>query len=123
MWRRRSPLLRRPWRAGTGGIRCTGGGPRGGRWVARSQGHDVTIERRGRSHRAICVCGWESHAWTELRPAEADAWHHAFGDAIVDVDQTPQVAPAPPADEPSPDARAENVELLVRRARELAGGP
>lgn len=48
--------------------------------------HSVVIERRGAAHQALCACGWSGHSWNELRPAEADAWHHAFGeDRLVDA--------------------------------------
>lgn len=90
----------------------------------QARDHVVTIERRTRSHRAVCVCGWESHAWTELRPAEADAWHHAFGDAaVVDVSQQSQAAPERHTPTQAPEARPQDMEQLVRTARELAGGP
>jgi hypothetical protein len=99
--------------------------------------HRVTIERRGRSHRAVCVCGWTSHSWNELRPAEADAWHHVFGDeVIIDILAIP--------DDRSSDAlsggsgrggggagalaamqaaRSLAVEQLVRHAQDLAARP
>ncbi|HEX5265216.1 MAG TPA: hypothetical protein VFW24_00430 [Acidimicrobiales bacterium] len=58
-----------------------------------SERHSVVVERRGTAHRACCTCGWSGHSWNELRPAEADAWHHVHGDErIVDV----RPGPAPP---------------------------
>lgn len=100
--------------------------------MSLAQDHRVTIERRGRSHKCVCSCGWTSHSWNELRPAEADAWHHVYGDeVIVDVSAIPdeRSVPAgaasrtgsrPARGEPGP-GRA--VEELVRRARELADRP
>jgi len=92
--------------------------------LRRAQDHVVTIERRGNSHRARCECGWESHAWNELRPAEADAWHHVYGeDVIVDVAQTSHSSPrrsTTGAEDPSTPLA---VEHLVRRARDLASEP
>ena len=92
--------------------------------MRRAQDHVVTIERRGNSHRARCECGWESHAWNELRPAEADAWHHVYGeDVIVDVAQTSHSSlrrSTTGAEDPSTPLA---VEHLVRRARDLASEP
>lgn len=98
-----------------------------------TQDHRVTIERRGRSHKCVCSCGWTSHSWNELRPAEADAWHHVFGEeAIVDVSAIPDERSAPgvaPARGrasagPGPGARiGRTVEDLVRQACELADRP
>jgi hypothetical protein len=97
--------------------------------------HRLVIERRGRSHRARCACGWSGHAWNELRPAEADAWHHVFGDdCVIDISTLGDGAaraisealhptpdePVPPAD---PTAQGHMVESLVNRARAIAGGP
>lgn len=62
--------------------------------------HQVVIQRRGRSHRAWCRCGWKGHAWNELRPAEADAWHHVFGDGSI-VDVTSVRDPGDPFSEPT----------------------
>jgi len=54
--------------------------------LTRAGDHYLVIRRWGRSHRACCECGWTGHAWNDLRPAEADAWHHTYGDErIVDV--------------------------------------
>ncbi|HEV2369934.1 MAG TPA: hypothetical protein VGR90_08650 [Acidimicrobiales bacterium] len=51
-----------------------------------SDSHLVMIERRGVAHQARCRCGWSGHSWNELRPAEADAWHHTYGDdRVVEV--------------------------------------
>jgi hypothetical protein len=100
----------------------------------------VTIERRGRSHKAVCICGWTSHSWNELRPAEADAWHHVYGDAvIIDVSAIPDErslpgAPSGPGGSSGagrglgqvPIGRFERdlaVERLVQLARELASRP
>lgn len=96
--------------------------------------HRVTIERRGRSHKCVCSCGWTSHAWNELRPAEADAWHHLYGDSvIVDVSAIPDERSIPlgAAERPATGAHAgqagertsREVEDLVRQARELADRP
>jgi hypothetical protein len=99
--------------------------------------HEVVIQRRGRSHRAWCRCGWKGHAWNELRPAEADAWHHVFGDGCI-VDVTSVRDPADPFSEPtaavgtadSPRGRALEtarrsrvVDTLVGQARSLADSP
>jgi hypothetical protein len=98
--------------------------------VSRAQDHHVTIERRGRSHKAVCSCSWKSHAWNELRPAEADAWHHVYGDdVIVDVSSIPDNRPG--ADQPTAkgggrppgDDRRRAVHDLVEQARELASRP
>lgn len=90
----------------------------------RAQDHVVTIERRGRSHRALCICGWKSHAWNELRPAEADAWHHVYGeDVIVDAAENSHAnshRSTIGAEQVSP-SRA--VEHLVRKAQDLARKP
>lgn len=108
-----------------------------------TQDHRVTIERRGRSHKCLCSCGWRSHAWNELRPAEADAWHHVYGDSvIVDVSAIPDERSVPAVaggrgsgasqyGEHGGDQRADvteeaasrAVEDLVRQARELADRP
>jgi hypothetical protein len=106
-------------------------------WVTRAQDHRVTIERRGRSHRAVCVCGWTSHAWNELRPAEADAWHHVYGeDVIVDISAIPDERSADflsgPTGRPGAGladltamhvARSRALEQLVRHAQDLAARP
>lgn len=99
--------------------------------MSRAQDHCVTIERRGRSHKAVCSFSWRSHAWNELRPAEADAWHHVYGDeVIVDVSAIPdeRSVPAPVSGAPGPAARAfedrqRGVDHLVGQAREWAGRP
>jgi hypothetical protein len=92
--------------------------------VRRAQDHAVTIERRGRSHRALCACGWESRAWNELRPAEADAWHHVYGeDVIIDVAEKAHATSGHSpvgATAPSP---SDTVGYLVRKAQDLAGEP
>lgn len=107
--------------------------------MSRGGDHHVIIRRWGRSHTASCPCGWSGHAWNDLRPAEADAWEHIYGDErILDAAAIPgpgeevyggsatlhldplagdQPAPAGPA-----RAGAAPGEL-VRRARELAGSP
>jgi hypothetical protein len=101
--------------------------------VSRAQDHRVIIERRGRSHKAVCSCSWSSHLWNELRPAESDAWHHVFGEAvIVDVSAIPDERSAPLAATGASAAGAppyrhdehqEAVDQLVRDARELAARP
>jgi hypothetical protein len=92
--------------------------------VERAQDHVVTIERRGRSHRAHCACGWESHAWNELRPAEADAWHHVYGeDVIVDVAEKARVPSGHAAFEAKRNSSSVTIEHLVRKAQDLAGEP
>lgn len=93
----------------------------------------MTIERRGRAHRAVCSCGWMSHHWNELRPAEADAWHHVYGDeSIVDVSAITDERSAgagraersPAAPTVAQQAAASlAVEHLVRQAQDLAGQP
>jgi hypothetical protein len=96
----------------------------------------MIIERRGRSHRARCACGWAGHHWNELRPAEADAWHHVHGDdCVVDLSALGDGAgraveealhPAPPAQVPVPGSRsatAASVESVVHRAQAIADGP
>ncbi len=104
--------------------------------MSRADEHQLVIERRGRSHRAYCACGWTGHAWNELRPAEADAWHHVFGDeCVVDVSGTgvsarsamtqPTIEKLASRDlpgSPFPDAgrRLPSVESVVNRARALA---
>lgn len=101
--------------------------------MTRGGDHRVTILRRGRSHTARCSCGWNSHAWNELRPAEADAWHHIYGDSvIVDVAAIPDErgpdgpvgheveAPVVPV---AGDPRSGAVERLVQKARTLADRP
>jgi hypothetical protein len=102
--------------------------------------HDLVIERRGLSHRACCACGWMGHAWNELRPAEADAWHHLFGDdRIIDVAAlASSVAGAAARPDwaapghaavgarshlPEPTRRLPSLESVVNRARALADGP
>jgi hypothetical protein len=102
--------------------------------------HEVVIERRGLSHRACCACGWTGHAWNELRPAEADAWHHLFGDdRVIDVAALASSvagAAARPAWAgeghdvagarrrlPEPIRRLPSLESLVNRARALADSP
>lgn len=102
--------------------------------MSPTQDHRVTIERRGRSHKCICSCGWRSHAWNELRPAEADAWHHIYGDSvIVDVSSIPDERSVPlPAGERTASAYlggldsghpGKNIDELVRQARALADRP
>lgn len=97
--------------------------------------HRVAIERRGRSHKCVCSCGWTGHAWNELRPAEADAWHHVYGDeVIVDVSSIPDERSVAATGGRPPSAaaghgtapggdRTRAVEELVRQARELADRP
>ena len=103
--------------------------------MSLAQDHRVTIERRGRSHKCVCSCGWNSHSWNELRPAEADAWHHVYGDeVIVDVSAIPDErsvpvgTPARPAGRGGYGDRDEGrasraVEQLVQQARALADRP
>ena len=98
--------------------------------MSRADEHRVVIERRGRSHRACCDCGWTGHAWNELRPAEADAWHHVFGDAcVVDVNAVGAsvhgAIPNPGSGRPVPGSnpRSPSVESVVNRARALADSP
>ena len=100
--------------------------------MSRAQDHRVIIERRGRSHKAVCTCSWSSHSWNELRPAEADAWHHVFGDGvIVDVSAIPDersvaASAARPGSGPVADVRdgrERDVERLVQHAREHASRP
>lgn len=100
--------------------------------MALAHDHHVMIERRGRSHKCVCSCGWTSHAWNELRPAEADAWHHVYGDeVIVDVSAIPDERSAGgggrPAGRPgsgtAPGDGRRALEDLVRQARALAERP
>lgn len=107
--------------------------------MSRDREHQVMIQRRGRSHRATCRCGWSGHVWNDLRPAEADAWEHLFGDkAVVDASKIPAPDGAEVAAEqgfgsaggndaevPSSGASPsqEKPERIVARARALAGGP
>lgn len=98
--------------------------------MSLTRDHRVTIERRGRSHKCVCSCGWKSHAWNELRPAEADAWHHVYGDAVVvDVSAIPDERSVPlgPGTQggatPGGQRGGRAVENLVHQARELAGRP
>lgn len=95
--------------------------------------HRVMIERRGRSHKCVCSCGWTGHAWNELRPAEADAWHHVYGDeVIVDISSIPDERSPAGGGRGGPQStyggaaggdRSRAVEQLVRQARELADRP
>ena len=91
-----------------------------------SEHHSVVVERRGTAHRACCTCGWSGHSWNELRPAEADAWHHVYGDErIVEVRPGPAPDPVSTARSVEPRGRAEDalpVDRLVDRARDLARG-
>jgi hypothetical protein len=80
------------------------------------------------------------HAWNALRPAEADAWHHLFGeDRVIDVPalassvagaaaQSGLAARGYPAAGrrshlPEPTRRLPSLESLVNRARALADSP
>jgi hypothetical protein len=79
------------------------------------------------------------HPWNELRPAEADAWHHVFGDdGVVDIApatgrahrDTKQPAAGPAAfptrserEAAQPARRLPSLESLVNRARALADRP
>ncbi len=91
----------------------------------------MTIERRGRSHKAVCSCSWKSHVWNELRPAEADAWHHVFGDeVIVDVAAIPDERSVPAATAGGSRSGAQvggdrlrAIDDLVQQARDLADRP
>lgn len=102
------------------------------------QTHDVIIRRRGRSHRSSCSCGWTGRSWNELRPAEADAWEHLFGDSrIVEVgtiagaeehEVTPgqlvhAAARAPTPGNGTGTGETAAVSNIVLRARALAGRP
>ncbi len=99
--------------------------------MTRPDDHRVTIERRGRSHKATCSCSWQSHAWNELRPAEADAWHHVFGDSvIVDVSAIPDersvpTGPRTPTSvgQAPTNASQGSIDKLVGEARRLARRP
>ena len=116
--------------------------------MARAGDHQVIIRRWGRSHTASCPCGWSGHAWNDLRPAEADAWEHLYGEeCIVDtaaipgpgeetlgasrtlylgaLSETPPDAPGTPdaPDRPGPGRAGTAPAELARRARELAGSP
>jgi hypothetical protein len=107
--------------------------------MARAEEHRVVIERRGRSHRAFCACGWTGHAWNELRPAEADAWHHLFGEeTVIDVSAAgasaasaltqgvsgrPGAPTLPPDSLPPTGRRTPSVEAVVNRARAFADSP
>jgi hypothetical protein len=91
-----------------------------------SERHSVVVERRGTAHRACCTCGWSGHSWNELRPAEADAWHHVHGDErIVDVGPGPAPDPASTARRMAVPGQGEGAlpaDRLVERARSLARG-
>jgi hypothetical protein len=79
------------------------------------------------------------HAWNELRPAEADAWHHLFGDdSLVDIsavagraDRAGEQPASRPFDAPigsgnassEPVRKLPSLESLVNRARTLADSP
>jgi hypothetical protein len=96
--------------------------------MPRADEHRVVIERRGRAHRAFCACGWTGHAWNELRPAEADAWHHLFGEeTVIDVSAAGASAATaltlPPESLPPAGRRAPSVEGVVNRARAFADSP
>jgi hypothetical protein len=107
--------------------------------VSRSGEHEVIIERRGLSHRACCACGWAGHAWNELRPAEADAWHHVFGDdRVIDVPALAgsvagaarpgfstrgHAAAGARSHLQEPTRRLPSLESVVNRARALADSP
>ena len=91
-----------------------------------SERHSVVVERRGTAHRACCACGWFGHSWNELRPAEADAWHHLFGDDRI-IDVRPGAAPdAASTAHMAPGGYAPAgtlpVDRLVDTARALARG-
>ncbi|HZU73698.1 MAG TPA: hypothetical protein VE990_13090 [Acidimicrobiales bacterium] len=92
--------------------------------MAASEAHLVVIEHRGVAYRARCRCGWTSHPWNDVRPAEADAWEHTYGDSRLIEGRPPRT------EEPveqifaavgAPQAPAP-VEKVVDRARQLAGG-
>lgn len=107
--------------------------------MSRVGDHHVTIRRWGRSHTASCPCGWSGHAWNDLRPAEADAWEHIYGDErIIDAAAIPGPGGEVPGDPAALhlDALTGNQPCsagparagtapgeLVRRALELAGSP
>ncbi|HZT64694.1 MAG TPA: hypothetical protein VFA11_02790 [Acidimicrobiales bacterium] len=87
--------------------------------MSNADEHPVLIERRGSAFRASCPCGWRGHPWNELRPAEADAWHHVYGDErVVDV----EAARAQVASHVSAAATSVSVERLVHAARDQARG-
>jgi hypothetical protein len=82
----------------------------------------------------VCGCGWRSHAWNELRPAEADAWHHVYGEeVIVDISAIPDeravgssLGPAAQTARAARHARSGTppaVAGLVRQAQDLASRP
>lgn len=102
--------------------------------------HHVVIQRYGRSHCACCACGWRGHVWNELRPAEADAWHHLFGnEPVIDLSTLadpgdPFIEVTPPAPTPripsdtgtgrnEPDLTPRLIESLVAHALSLADSP
>ena len=87
--------------------------------------HVVVIERRGIAHQARCGCGWMGHRWNELRPAEADAWHHTFGEERVVDGFAADAAAAAARLAPTPAGSGSgsgSVEKLVDVARTLARG-
>jgi hypothetical protein len=80
------------------------------------------------------------HAWNELRPAEADAWHHLFGDGrVIDVPALAtslagaaarpgraaagHVAVGARSHWAEPTRRLPSLESVVNRARALADSP
>jgi hypothetical protein len=90
-----------------------------------SSEHVVVIERRGVAHQARCGCGWTGHKWNELRPAEADAWHHTYGDErVVDGSAADAAAAAARLAQPAgaSGSGSGSVEKLVDVARTLARG-
>jgi hypothetical protein len=104
--------------------------------MAPGDEHRVVIERHGRSHRACCACGWTGHRWNELRPAEADAWHHVFGEeSVVDLStvaasdqtgasQSSRLFSAIGASTASDtDRKSPSLESLISRARAFADSP
>ncbi|HMC51513.1 MAG TPA: hypothetical protein VKI64_02050 [Acidimicrobiales bacterium] len=91
--------------------------------------HSASIEQRRDVYIAICTCGWRGPRARVLREAEADAWHHQFGDGrVVVLDNARSTARSPSraakagpeAPPPAADGDAEVVDRLVSRARELA---
>jgi len=87
--------------------------------------HSASIEQRRDVYIAICTCGWRGPRARILREAEADAWHHQFGEGrlvVLDASRPAAYASSPSAEPPwmVSDEDTEVVGHLVSRARELA---
>jgi hypothetical protein len=87
--------------------------------------HSASIEQRRNVFIAICTCGWRGPRARVLRDAEADAWHHQFGESrlvVLDASRAAAYASSPSAEPPwmVNDEDSEVVGQLVSRARELA---